>query len=417
MRGLSSGQSGVSVLRDLIADGPTTRPAIAARLNLSKPTVSAAIQALAGLGYVVQVDSSQGSLGRSAAVFGLGQRAGYAVGLDIGVTRVRVRATDLHGRIFHKRDLTRRGDHRDDERSIAATARHQLTRLLNDLEAERGQPRAVAVAVPHTVRRPLGGQTEEDSLQRRLHRSARAAGLSSATPVIVENNVNCSAVAEQNEGCARERSTFAVLQVGVRVGAAFVNEGHLVLGANGVAGEPAYIPFPWTPGPGSEQSGEPTHLENYLGADGFMERVTASWPTQLSTPPRDVEDLARRAVDVERPDQRHALECVSAHAQGIGQVACAMSALLDPGLIVLSGGVGSNPAFAEGVRQALTRLPWRTDVEISSLGGESTVMGATRLAMEQAVAHLLDEAAEDLGRASVNVVHNVARSSGPQRTA
>src|SRR5262249_33478170 len=81
-----------------------------------------------------------------------------------------------------------------------------------------------------------------------------------------ENNVTCAALAEGIWGAAQGRSTFAYLQVGVRIGLGIINEGQLLRGGQGGAGEVACLPFPW--GGADDSTARPRRfgLERHLGA-------------------------------------------------------------------------------------------------------------------------------------------------------
>jgi hypothetical protein len=64
----------------------------------------------------------------------------------------------------------------------------------------------------------------------------------------------------------------------------------------------------------------------------------------------------------------------------------------DPGLVVLGGGVGQNPLMLDEVRHVARDLTWATEIAVSSLGVNGTVLGATRLAADYALADILGEA-------------------------
>src|SRR3978361_2269276 len=90
-------ESSRSVLRLIARRGSITRPKLGEALQLSKPTMSAAIADLSALGLVVSIGSQKGAMGRTAAVYGLGPEAGYVVGIDVGATQIRAVAHTLDG--------------------------------------------------------------------------------------------------------------------------------------------------------------------------------------------------------------------------------------------------------------------------------------------------------------------------------
>jgi predicted NBD/HSP70 family sugar kinase len=378
-----------SVLAHVVTHGPTTRPTLAAALGLSKPTVSLAVADLERAGLLECTHTTQGPTGRIAAVYALSATSGYVLGVDLGVTRIRVRASRMDGTVLLERERTRRSTARPRLRTMAAAGATHVRTVTAAVGNAHGPLRGIGVAVPYSVLRsgaPSTGRSAELDSEQAVTNALRSAGVSPAVPIHVENNVNCAALAEQHEGSARGVETFAVLQVGVGIGLGLVVAGRLFAGANGVAGEASLVPFPWAPGE------VPRHeaLEEYLGSEGLMSRVRSAWPPQLGPAPADAESLFDLAARSTAPGAGTARRLVDEHATEVGRLATAVAALLDPGLIVLGGGVGSNPLLLEGVQRVLDGLPWRTRVVTSDLGSAATLIGANRLAGASAVSALLD---------------------------
>src|SRR5436190_1112830 len=86
-----------AVLETIFRKGPITRPEIAAATNLSKPTVSAAVNRLEQGGLVHAAGRRAGQRGRNPVAYVVSSRAGFVVGADIGGSNVRVAAADLFG--------------------------------------------------------------------------------------------------------------------------------------------------------------------------------------------------------------------------------------------------------------------------------------------------------------------------------
>lgn len=366
--------------------GQMTRPGVAEALSLSKPTVSAAVNDLEAAGLLVLSHSTRGATGRSASVYRLAPTSGYVLGVDAGVTRVRLAAARLDGTVFWERDHARRGASRSNLGSLTQSVITHVQAATTALGDTAGALRALAVAVPHSVVRPQEGEsvpaegTTGDVDVAVMRAALRAGPVPEPIPLGIENNVNCAALAELHEGCARGRSNVVVLQVGVGIGCGIIAGGQLLTGASGVAGEAAMLPFPWSPGARPEYEG----LEHHLGSEGLMARVATSWTG--GDPPRDPSELFAAA---RRPGGVQARSMVDDHAREVGRLAQAVVALLDPGLIVLTGGVGANEEMRAGVQAAVDTMPWGTRVVCSDLGRNATRIGATRLAVTSSLEELL----------------------------
>ncbi|MEO6090892.1 MAG: ROK family transcriptional regulator [Umezawaea sp.] len=361
MSGMS--ESARDVFTALAALGEATRPQLAARSALSKPTVSSAVAELEAHGLVEHSGTAQGRTGRSAAVYRLSSTAGYALAVDRGSTRVAYRAVALDGRLLDHGHT----DEPDTARGMIRTALRRRTRS--------GPLRTVVVGVSDVV--TPDGRDGDATTDQRVRCAVKALGLPRDANVLTENNVNCAAVAELHADPRPNRDTFVYLQVGVGIGAGLVVGGRVVRGANGAAGEVARLAYPWVDGisPGQEA------LEARLGAQGLLRRVRDRWPANGGPAP----STAAALFDLAGEGHPLAGDLVAEHANEIGKLAASISAVLDPGLIVLGGGVGGNPLLRPGVVAALATLSWPTEVTVSTLGEHATVLGASHLAREQGV--------------------------------
>jgi predicted NBD/HSP70 family sugar kinase len=365
-----------AVLRALVTGGPATRPQLGQSLALSRPTMSVAIAELAKLDLVASQGSTRGSTGRSAVVYSVAPAAGHVLGVEVAATRIRVAAHALDGTQLSSRE-ERMSTRRRNVTAAATTAAIELAKKVRaDIGNRHGPLRDVVVAAPTA---PTEQSSERvDSLRLDgADQLATTLPVPPEVPVIVENNVNCAAIAEHRLGVARNQRMFAYLQVGVKIGAGIVVDGHLLHGAHGAAGEVSMMPFPW----GENETPRRAGLEHYLGSDALMERCAAGWPASAGQPPRDAEALFEAAA---RGDV-HARRMVDRHAQDIGRLAVGVLSVIDPGLIVLGGGVGQNQLVLPEVQRVLRSLAWDTEVTVGALGDRATVLGAVHIAISRAL--------------------------------
>ena len=362
-------ESAGEVFAQLAALVRATRPQLATACALSKPTVSAAMAELEAAGLVERDGTAHGSTGRSAAVYRLALAAGYVLAVDRGSTQVSFRAIALDGSLLDEGQTAQL----DRDLSLIQAA---LTR-----RTEERPLRAVVVAVSDVV---LPDPAADAATAERVAKAVASLRLPRDVPVAVENNVNCAAIAELHDGgdgatsgVGRSRDTFVYLQVGVGIGAGIVIGRRLLRGRNGAAGEVARLAYPWADGhtPGHEA------LEARLGSPGLMRQVGAVWQKGDGPLPQDPEAVFALAAE----GHARAAALVAEHAAEVGKLAASLTAVLDPGLVILGGGVGRNPLLTDGVRRTLAALSWPTKVEVSRLGERATVLGAAHLAREHGV--------------------------------
>jgi predicted NBD/HSP70 family sugar kinase len=354
-------ESASAVFAVLAQAGTATRPQLASLARLSKPTVSSAVAELEGVHLAAHSGTSSGGTGRSAAVYRLGPAAGAVLAVDLGPALTRVRGCALDGTLLAEATGPR------DE--AADVVRDALSALPPDAPLRTIVVAVGDVTAPQRMRPATakGGPVFD----------AMTVALPAGVPVHLENNVNCAALAELHEGAARGRHTFGYLRIGVGIGLGIVVGGHVLAGANGAAGELARLPYPWDDGL------EPRHeaLEEYIGSRSLLRRAAEAWPDTDGSCPRTAEQLFARAGE----GSAAARAIVARHAVDVGRLAAAVTAVLDPGLLVLGGSTGAYPQLLPGVRAELERLSWPTEVVSSQVGDLGTVVGAARLAVARGV--------------------------------
>lgn len=345
-------------------------------LNLSRPTMSAAIAELERSQLVQSIGEVRGAVGRRASSYRLGSGAGYVIAVDAGSTHVGLRVSTLDRRLLHSRVYTLASSQPKLSEEISRAVDREVTAALAEYQPEWGPLRAVGVALPSRVV-PEHGDVESTGQNQIFAHFTPPEGVA----VILENNVNCAAVAEQSHGCAQSIDTFAYVQVGVKIGLGLIVEGKLIRGRNGSAGEIGHLTFPFGPG----LVPEPAAVEKYLGAEGFLARVQAEWPSGGIPAPLDTAELLSRAANGDTV----AGQFVERHATDIGALVANCISVVDPGFVVLGGGLGASPHLLPGVRREAARLAYPADIVSSALGRDATILGIEKLAIEHALSLIL----------------------------
>ncbi|WP_425052833.1 ROK family transcriptional regulator [Psychromarinibacter sp. S121] len=366
------------MFRSLVEHGVSTRPRIGEALGLSRPTMSAAISELEKLGYVESVGHEQGALGRKAAKYRAGPGAGHVIAVDAGSTHVRIRVSTLDRRVLHSRVYSLPSSQQTLGDEISQAVAQEMAELEQIATEMWGPLRTVGIAIPSRVVKD--GSAAETTGQMRIFSKFRAP---ECARVVLENNVNCAAVAEHLYGNAKDTGSFAYVQIGLKIGMGLMLSGQLVRGRNGAAGEIGHISFPFAPG----ATPIPGEVERYLGTEGLIDRVRASWPSEAGPPPQDTNELMTRAGNSDPV----ALAQVEQQAHDIAAVVATCVSVVDPGLVILGGGLGSSELLPERVSAAATRLSYPVEVRSSTLGSDATALGIEKLAIDQALQDLLPE--------------------------
>ncbi|MBT2367649.1 ROK family protein [Streptomyces sp. ISL-10] len=364
---------------ELLQDGgPLTAGQLKTMTGLSRPTVADLVERLQGSGLIRVVgEAGADRRGPNARLYGIVADRAHLAALDVRTQSVTVVVADLVGMMLAEAALPIGGD------TGTEPAVELAVGLLERTVREAGAVRlhSVGIGAPGLID-PVAGELRESNGLPAWHRRLVTA-LQERLPaqVVVENETNLAALAEQRAGAARDRETFAFLWLGHGVGAALFLDGRLRRGASGGAGEIGFLPVPGTTGLPSalDCRGGFHSLAGSAAICALGERHGIAAPVDGPEP--------RAAAVVEAAVSAGRADFLDALADRLAVGAAAVVSVLDPGCVVLGGEVGhaGGPDLASRVETRLARMsPLRTEVRAGELGGSAVLSGALRVARETA---------------------------------
>lgn len=224
-----------AILGFLGTRGPTSRADVARALGVSPATVTQLTKDLIARGLVAELENAPSQGGRPARLLGLVRSAGGAIGAKVTADHVAVVDVDLDGTL---RSSTVHPFSPD-----APDALDALGHILGDaVAAHRGHLLGIGVGIPGAVDAQASGVVEAPTLGWSDARVGAVLRGALGVPVLVENDVNTLAVAEQLYGVGREHGTYLVVTIGRGIGCGIVIDGAIYRGAAGGAGEIGHIP-------------------------------------------------------------------------------------------------------------------------------------------------------------------------------
>ena len=380
------------VLETILAHGPTSRVEVSMITGLSKPTVNLLVQDLVDSGVVMENGRSTGSVGRSAQLYSVDPLAAVVIGIDLGGTKVRVAVSDLFGEILAEQM-------EPTSRDGGAAVLEQLDHLARSLADRVDVPWDKVVTVGLSAPGVLDVESDHVGLAFNIPGFADVSLTSDLeatldAEVIVDNDLNLAAVGEHWKGLAAGVSNFAFIGIGTGFGMGLVVNGDLIHGSRGAAGEIAYLPI------GVDLFGDPSArqrgaLEEAAAASGieaaFASLVERGGPSTLREGATVAEIFSAAAAG-----DAIAREVVEREARLVAQAILAVAAVADPELIVLGGGIGSNPALLGPVREFVDEIaPFPIRVETSALGDRASVVGAVAVGVQRTRERLFNEGGDD----------------------
>lgn len=387
------------VLRTVAARGPLSRPAVAARIGLTRAGVAPLVEELLRAGLLVETGrAATGGRGRPGGELAVSDRGPAGIGAEIGVDHLAVCAVDLRGRVRARVAADAANRH-----SAPGPVLRRLSALLAEVTAgiatEGLRPAGLTVAVPGLVARGSTAVVHAPNLGWRAAdlapdlAGATVPGREAVLPLTVENEANLGAMAELWLGGSGGRPVpppdFVHVSAETGIGAAVVVDGQLLRGARGFAGELGHVPV-YPDGPVCDCGGRGC-LEQYAGeravlrAGGLAPEGAAAVP---AGPGARIGLLARRAADGDAATVRALQEAGTA----LGIALAGAVNLLDPQAVVLGGALaGLAPWVLPSLERELTR---RTAVAaadgrgggplvtVSGLGADGPLLGAAHAALQ-----------------------------------
>jgi predicted NBD/HSP70 family sugar kinase len=321
-----------SAFEHLLAEGPLTRGRLGELTGLSKVTASQLVVRLQQRGLIEVVGTRSGGRGPSAELYAVRPGCSYSVGVDMVLDRIQAAASGLTGPVIAH--TSRPTTDKDDP----VLAVHEVVEeVLAQADVGLSELSNVVIGTTGVVDPGTGDVTFSFDLPK-WHRGLHdALHEDLGCEITIENDVNLAAIAEREEGAARDVQDMVLFWVGRGTGLAVVLGGRLQRGASGAAGEIGYLPVPGAPLLDDVSSRDD---RGQLGGS-FQHLVGASAVSELAERHGIAADGAAGAVRAALAAGSPADPFLNELAQRLAVGVAAVCAVVDPALVVLAGDVGA----------------------------------------------------------------------------
>lgn len=355
--------------------------------GLSAPTVTNVVRDLLDENLVEPLGEGESSGGRPPDMLRFKAERGCILAVEISAENISFLLVDLNGKELDTltTPLAKRKTTPD---AICDYIDKGLQNLLHKQKKTSKQLLLMVVGVPAIANVEEGSVLSISTLEGWRSVPLRAMlGKIVDCLVIVENDTNLAAKGERFCGAARTEHDFVLIRIGANVSAGIVLGGKIHHGSQWSAGEIAYLRLPFISRrqPTIHEFGE---LESVLTCSGILE----SWRQEDRKSGRNTapHDDAVGVLDLALAGDARAKKIIQQRVDIVADIIINLSLILNPGLVLLSGEVGSHRALIGSVQKQLAGSEFAvTKIGVGALGDHAVLWGAISLGLDSIVSVLL----------------------------
>jgi glucokinase len=382
------------VLKLLRESGSCSKADLVRASGLSAPTITNVVGDLLSAGLIKALGEGESNGGRPPDMIAFKADRGCMLAVKITADCLSFLLADLNGRELDTQEI-RLAQRKTTPDAICNLIGEEVRRLLRKHRKKREQLLALVVGVPAITNVDEGIVLSISTLEnwRSVPLRAKLSQIVDCL-VIIENDINLAAQGERYCGAAQAEETFILIHIGPNVGAGIVLGGQIYHGSQWSAGEIGYLRLPNTSRrrPTLHEFGE---LETVLTSAGILE----SWHEAKRKPGRDAGEDATEdqekmdalgVLNLAQGGDARAEKIVQHRASIVADILVNVSLILNPGLILLEGEVGSHPTLISAVQKQLQESEFAvTKIGAGKLGDTSVLWGGIAIALEMIPSVLL----------------------------
>ncbi|WP_226535164.1 ROK family glucokinase [Fictibacillus halophilus] len=312
----------------------------------------------------------------------------WLVGVDLGGTTIKIAFITLDGHIVEKWEIPTNIS--EDGKHIVSDIADSISAKLDQLSEKSEKLAAIGMGAPgfidmktgfiyHAVNIGWRNYALKDELE-------KATGLS----VTIDNDANIAAIGEMWRGAGDGEGNLLMITLGTGVGGGIIVNGHIMHGTNGMAGEIGHITS--IPEGGAHcNCGKSGCIETIASATGIAriakEKAAGDVSSSLNEILKNHGELkAKDVAEAAENGDQAAIDTLDEVAFHLGLVIANLSNSINPGKIVIGGGVSKaghvlmSRLKNEFKRFALPRVAEGATLTVATLGNDAGVIGGAWLA-------------------------------------
>ena len=360
-----------AILEHIRDNGKSSRVIIAKDLNLSLPSVVRIIEELEHEKLVRYSGDYEDSGGRKRPLIEFNTEDNITLGLDLGGTKVYACVIDLSGKTLYEKYVPVHNTKSDESYELVVSLIEEMLAFAKTLNKTI---RGISLGVPGVTSHRKGEVVFAPSLEWTNMPLKSMLETRFKMPVIVENDVNMAALGEMWYGHGRNRSNIVLIAMGTGLGAGLIVDGCIYRGANEAAGELGYLILE----KGELKREYPVFgpLEYAIAGTGLAMQAK-EMQRELTEGDESEEYTAKSVFEAYERKEEWALTIIDNFVDKLAMAIIAACAVIDPEVVILSGGVMNSAQFMidEIQSKVADKLPSQIPIVISQLKSKATILG------------------------------------------
>ncbi|AUJ23959.1 ROK family transcriptional regulator [Virgibacillus dokdonensis] len=358
---------------------PISRAQIAKETELTPPTVSSIVKELLEQGMVYEQKKATSMGGRRPTMLYINKTAYYLVGVDAGPEKIKAIVADLGGRILGRISYVLNTP--ITEASFLDVMKQSINEVVRHANVKMEEVMGIGVAMHGVVEIATGRALYAPNLQLTDIPIKEALEQEFRVTVKVENDARAMALGEAWFGGHGDLGSMVTVNLGRGVGAGIVTDGKLFHGAKDIAGEIGHMTI--------DINGEICECGNRGCLQTFATGSAIAMRAERKLAERgEVHSFkltAESVFELAKSGNELYLDVLEETGFAIGIGLTNVIHIVNPGKIVLGGGVMKSEEFLLPIikktvnNNALTEGAKNTEVKVTKLGKDATVLGAVAL--------------------------------------
>ncbi len=310
---------------------------------------------------------------------------GYCIGVDVGGTTVKIGLFEEAGELLDKWEIVTRTENEGE--AILPDVAASIEEKLKEHQIDKGDVLGIGIGVPGPINKE-GIVPHTANLGWGYKEVTRELTELTGIPSRGGNDANVAALGEMWKGGAKGSRNVILLTLGTGVGGGIIVDGKIVVGAHGAGGEVGHAHVDETIS-GHCGCGNKGCLEQVASATGIVklakeELEKSEEPSRL----REGEVTAKAVFDAVKETDPLAVRVAERFGKYLGKTIAVFTAVTDPEVIVIGGGVSkAGPVLLEYIQKYYRNFCYKATRDVrfvlATLGNDAGIYGCAKLVLDE----------------------------------